>query len=36
VGMGAIPLLESELRKQTADKSLVRMQRDGLYMQGFR
>lgn len=36
VGMGAIPLLESELRKQTADKSVVRMQRDGLYMQGFR
>jgi hypothetical protein len=36
VGMGALSLLESELRKQTADKSVVRMQRDGLYMQGFR
>ena len=35
VGNGAIPLLESELRKQTGDRTTVRVQRDGLSLQGF-
>lgn len=35
VGTGAIPLLESELRKQTGDTSSVLVQRDGLVLNGF-
>lgn len=35
VGMGALGFLESQLRKQTGDKTTVRVQRDGLLMQGF-
>lgn len=35
IGMGALGFLESQLRKLTGDKTTVRMQRDGLYTQGF-
>lgn len=35
VGQGALGQLESELRKQTGDKSTVRVQRDGLSLIGF-
>jgi hypothetical protein len=35
MGMGALGYLESNLRKYTADKTAVRVQRDGLALQGF-
>lgn len=35
VGMGALGYLESQLRKQSGDKTTVRVQRDGLLLQHF-
>lgn len=35
VGSGALPLLESELRKMTGDRTTVSVQRDGLSLIGF-
>lgn len=34
-GMGAIPLLEAELRKQTGDRTSVSIQHDGVNLAGF-